>query len=184
MSGHGARRCFTRFANQSNAIFGIGVLRLSCHVNAPLRVPALLHEREQREGIVTLGRNFHVADQRALNRDPYVCRFARLGNDGEAQVRISVEHGERTHLATLHVWIDGRVVGGGTSVLAVDHFAEQGFEVPLLDREGIAAMRRLQLPAGSLDSNPIDVPANAMRHGEGRLARFSMSCTGTLTRKL
>ena len=60
--------------------------------------------------------------------------------------------------------------GGGTSVLATDHFAERGFEVPVLDAEGIAAMQSLGLPAGSIISNPIDVPANAMRHGEGHLA--------------
>ena len=56
-------------------------------------------------------------------------------------------------------------------MLATDHFVERGFEVRPFDKDGIAAMESLNLPAGAMLSNPIDVPANAMRHDDGRFAR-------------
>jgi acyl-CoA synthetase (NDP forming) len=61
--------------------------------------------------------------------------------------------------------------GGGTSVLATDHFVERGFDVKPFDAQGIVAMESLKLPAGAMLANPIDVPANAMRHDDGRFAR-------------
>lgn len=60
--------------------------------------------------------------------------------------------------------------GGGTSVLATDHFAERGFEVPRFGAQCIAQLAALGLPAGSIIANPIDVPANALRRESGRVA--------------
>ena len=60
--------------------------------------------------------------------------------------------------------------GGGTSVLAADAFAREGFRVAPLGAAADAALRALALPAGSSIANPIDVPANILRREGGRLA--------------
>ena len=60
--------------------------------------------------------------------------------------------------------------GGGASVLASDQFARAGFEVSGFGPETAAALRALTLPAGSSVANPIDVPANILRHNEAAAA--------------
>lgn len=60
--------------------------------------------------------------------------------------------------------------GGGTSVLGTDAFARNGFLVPRLSEETIAALDTISLPAGSSATNPIDVPAGALQQNSGRLA--------------
>jgi acyl-CoA synthetase (NDP forming) len=60
--------------------------------------------------------------------------------------------------------------GGGTSVLATDAFARLGFAVPPFGGAARAALAALPVPPGSSLANPIDVPANALRLEEGRVA--------------
>ncbi|MGG5810000.1 CoA-binding protein [Falsiroseomonas sp. CW058] len=60
--------------------------------------------------------------------------------------------------------------GGGTSVLATDAFVRHGFDVPPFGGEAQAALGRLKVPPGSSLANPIDVPGNALRLEEGRVA--------------
>jgi len=60
--------------------------------------------------------------------------------------------------------------GGGTSVLATDAFARLGFEVPVFTGATATALAALKVPPGSSLANPIDVPANALRLEEGRVA--------------
>ena len=60
--------------------------------------------------------------------------------------------------------------GGGTSVLATDQFADHGFDLPRFEDDVIAALTAIGLPAGSIITNPIDVPANALRREDGRVA--------------
>lgn len=61
--------------------------------------------------------------------------------------------------------------GGGTSVLATDCFAERGFEIPPFAERAIEALQFIELPPGAMLSNPIDIPANALRHKDGRVAQ-------------
>ncbi len=60
--------------------------------------------------------------------------------------------------------------GGGTSVLAADAFAREGFLVAPFGAAAETALRALALPAGSSIANPIDVPANILRREGGRVA--------------
>jgi len=60
--------------------------------------------------------------------------------------------------------------GGGTSVLAADAFAREGFAVAPFGAAPDAALRALDLPAGSSIANPIDVPANILRRDGGAVA--------------
>jgi acyl-CoA synthetase (NDP forming) len=60
--------------------------------------------------------------------------------------------------------------GGGTSVLATDAFVRLGFQVPRFEGAAAAAMARIAVPPGSSLANPIDIPANAMRAEDGRVA--------------
>jgi acyl-CoA synthetase (NDP forming) len=61
--------------------------------------------------------------------------------------------------------------GGGTSVLATDHCVQQGLDVPRFDGDVLAQLTALGLPPGSIVSNPIDVPASALRHESGAVAQ-------------
>jgi acyl-CoA synthetase (NDP forming) len=65
--------------------------------------------------------------------------------------------------------------GGGTSVLATDHCVDQGFDIPTLPPELIESLSSADLPQGSIVSNPIDLPANAMRRQRGRIAESILS---------
>jgi len=60
--------------------------------------------------------------------------------------------------------------GGGSSVLATDYFARRGLEVAPFGEAAATALRALALPAGSSIANPIDVPANILRHENGAVA--------------
>jgi acyl-CoA synthetase (NDP forming) len=60
--------------------------------------------------------------------------------------------------------------GGGTSVLAADAFAREGFRVAPLGAEAEARLRALDLPAGASIANPIDVSANVLRREGGGVA--------------
>jgi acyl-CoA synthetase (NDP forming) len=60
--------------------------------------------------------------------------------------------------------------GGGTSVLAADAFAREGFAVAPFGVAADTALRALALSAGSSVANPIDVPANILRREGGRVA--------------
>jgi acyl-CoA synthetase (NDP forming) len=57
--------------------------------------------------------------------------------------------------------------GGGTSVLASDAFARNGFAISTFDDPTLAALAELHLPAGSSIANPIDVPASILRQENG-----------------
>ncbi|MEO8849581.1 MAG: CoA-binding protein [Casimicrobiaceae bacterium] len=59
--------------------------------------------------------------------------------------------------------------GGGSSVLATDAFAREGFEVAPFSAATQSALGALDLPAGSSIDNPIDTPANALRGDDGAL---------------
>ena len=61
--------------------------------------------------------------------------------------------------------------GGGTSVLATDHFADQGldvlpFEAPARDR-----LEALGLPPGTSVANPIDTPVGTLQEQDGFVAK-------------
>jgi acyl-CoA synthetase (NDP forming) len=60
--------------------------------------------------------------------------------------------------------------GGGTSVLAADCFGFHGFRIEKLDQRAITSLEQLCLPAGSSVTNPIDIPANALRLQNGLMA--------------
>ncbi len=60
--------------------------------------------------------------------------------------------------------------GGGTSVLATDDCVREGLDVTRFDESLIERLSALNLPPGAIVSNPIDVPANALRAGEGAVA--------------
>jgi acyl-CoA synthetase (NDP forming) len=61
--------------------------------------------------------------------------------------------------------------GGGTSVLATDHCVQAGLDVPLFDGEVLEKLKALGLRPGSIVSNPIDVPASALRLEAGAVAQ-------------
>lgn len=57
--------------------------------------------------------------------------------------------------------------GGGTSVLATDHFSRLGLKVSPFDQATIDALDRLGLPPGSSIINPVDCPAGNLRKDAG-----------------
>lgn len=67
----------------------------------------------------------------------------------------------------------GRVLllgpSGGMSVLASDHCARLGLEIPPLGAQTRAGLHALDVPPGSSLSNPIDTPAGALAVGGGDL---------------
>lgn len=60
--------------------------------------------------------------------------------------------------------------GGGTSVLATDHFAHHDFDISRFEDDTRAALEALDLPPGTSVENPIDTPVNSLTAGEGRIA--------------
>jgi acyl-CoA synthetase (NDP forming) len=61
--------------------------------------------------------------------------------------------------------------GGGTSVLAVDAFAERGLSVlPFADNLK-AKLTAMQLPPGTSVANPIDAPVATLQQEDGRIAK-------------
>jgi acyl-CoA synthetase (NDP forming) len=59
--------------------------------------------------------------------------------------------------------------GGGTSVLAVDVFADHGIEVTPFHDETMAALTAMKMPPGTSIANPIDAPIGTLKQGEGAL---------------
>ncbi|MSP67065.1 MAG: acyl-CoA synthetase [Alphaproteobacteria bacterium] len=64
--------------------------------------------------------------------------------------------------------------GGGTSVLAVDAFAERGLDVVPFRPKTRAALEALDLPPGTSVANPIDAPVGTLRQEDGRIAEKIM----------
>ncbi len=60
--------------------------------------------------------------------------------------------------------------GGGTSVLATDHFSELGLDVLRFPQKARAALEALKLPPGTSIVNPIDAPVRTMQKEGGRIA--------------
>lgn len=60
--------------------------------------------------------------------------------------------------------------GGGTSVLGTDAFDRAGFTVPGFSAKTLATLSTLPVQAGASLVNPIDIPAGALQHNEGRVA--------------
>lgn len=60
--------------------------------------------------------------------------------------------------------------GGGTSVLAADHCARQGLDIPPLSAGTREALSSLEESTGASLENPIDTPANLLQRDEGRMA--------------
>ena len=60
--------------------------------------------------------------------------------------------------------------GGGASVLATDYFSTLGLKVLPFDAAAQTALRDLKLPAGASITNPVDCPAGALEHEDGRIA--------------
>ena len=59
--------------------------------------------------------------------------------------------------------------GGGTSVLAVDTFAERGIEVAPFAEPARAALNAMKMPPGTSVANPIDAPIGTLRQENGAL---------------
>lgn len=76
--------------------------------------------------------------------------------------------GTRSRRPTKRVVLFGN--GGGTSVLATDDCVRQGLDIVRFDASLVERLAALGLPPGAIVSNPIDVPANALRAGEGTVA--------------
>ena len=74
----------------------------------------------------------------------------------------------RTRTPTQRVVLFGN--GGGASVLATDYFEDLGLDVAPFDRETVAALAALNLPAGSCITNPVDCGAVSLQRDEGRVA--------------
>ncbi len=64
--------------------------------------------------------------------------------------------------------------GGGTSVLAVDAFAETGIDVVPYAQSTIDRLAALGLPPGTSIANPIDAPIGTLVQDEGRVAEKVM----------
>jgi acyl-CoA synthetase (NDP forming) len=67
--------------------------------------------------------------------------------------------------------------GGGTSVLASDAFARNGFAISAFDARTLAALAELHLPAGSSIANPIDVPASILHRENGAVGERILDVT-------
>jgi acyl-CoA synthetase (NDP forming) len=61
--------------------------------------------------------------------------------------------------------------GGGTSVLAVDAFAERGLSVLPFGDELKAKLTAMRLPPGTSVANPIDAPVATLQQENGRIAK-------------
>lgn len=61
--------------------------------------------------------------------------------------------------------------GGGASVLATDDCVQQGLDVPKFTGDVLTQLLAIGLPSGSIVSNPIDVPASALRHKSAVIAQ-------------
>lgn len=59
--------------------------------------------------------------------------------------------------------------GGGTSVLAVDVFADYGIEVAPFGSGTIDALAAMKMPPGTSIANPIDAPIGTLKQGDGAL---------------
>ncbi len=59
--------------------------------------------------------------------------------------------------------------GGGTSVLAVDVFADHGIKVTPFRDETVDALAAMNMPPGTSIANPIDAPVGTLKQGEGAL---------------
>ena len=57
--------------------------------------------------------------------------------------------------------------GGGTSVLAVDVFAECGIDIVPFTKETRSALAAMEMPPGTSIANPIDAPIGTLRQGNG-----------------
>ena len=57
--------------------------------------------------------------------------------------------------------------GGGTSVLAVDVFAECGIEIAPFAKSTRDALASMNMPPGTSIANPIDAPVGTLRQGDG-----------------
>lgn len=57
--------------------------------------------------------------------------------------------------------------GGGTSVLAVDVFAECGIEIEPFGKATIDALAAMKMPPGTSIANPIDAPIGTLRQKDG-----------------
>ena len=60
--------------------------------------------------------------------------------------------------------------GGGTSVLATDHFARMGLDVTPFEKRTIDALAALKLPPGTSITNPVDCPVGTLQQEDGRVA--------------
>lgn len=60
--------------------------------------------------------------------------------------------------------------GGGTSVLATDHFARQNLDISRFTDATRAALEALELSPGTSINNPIDMPVNSLNRNKGRVA--------------
>lgn len=61
--------------------------------------------------------------------------------------------------------------GGGTSVLAVDAFADRGLSVLPFADDLKAKLTAMQLPPGTSVANPIDAPVATLQQADGRIAK-------------
>ncbi|MGZ8154621.1 MAG: CoA-binding protein [Burkholderiales bacterium] len=74
----------------------------------------------------------------------------------------------RANGATRRIVLFGN--GGGISVLATDYFSDAGLKVTPFEKEVQDALVALKLPAGASVANPVDCPAGALEHEDGRIA--------------
>ncbi len=103
----------------------------------------------------------------ALARQTGACLVASLDDFVDALLAFQMLD-PRSGQPTKRVVLFGN--GGGTSVLATDDCVCQGLDVAQFDEPLIKRLVSLGLPPGSIVSNPIDVPANALRAGDGAVA--------------
>lgn len=66
--------------------------------------------------------------------------------------------------------------GGGTSVLAVDVFAECGLEISPFGDATCAALEAMKMPPGTSIANPIDAPIGTLKQGGGAVCGQIMQC--------
>jgi acyl-CoA synthetase (NDP forming) len=74
----------------------------------------------------------------------------------------------RTRTPTQRVVLFGN--GGGASVLATDYFEDLGLDVAPFGQQAVDALKKLELPAGSCITNPVDCGAVSLQREEGRVA--------------
>lgn len=71
----------------------------------------------------------------------------------------------RAETPTRHAALFGN--GGGTSVLAVDVFADHGIAVAPFGGKTLAALAAMNMPPGTGIANPIDAPIGTLKEGDG-----------------